>query len=173
MWNVLKPFSDVCCYEVLRTALYRELSGKSLLECLQGKLSEWVLTFWIVNCLWCCGIWKLVCCLQWYVAMTVLQLAAMLWTHWAWTLVEIQKHENSWYCSFAFLCCVVCICCDISEVCTASVIRMTEVGLCMECGVHCWEWCRCEPHYFQQSTLLLTLKGKFTKSLLHLHIPSC
>ena len=65
MGNVLKPFPDVCCCEVLRTALYRELSDKSLLECVQGKCCEWVLTVRIVNCLWCCGVWKLVavvCC---------------------------------------------------------------------------------------------------------------
>jgi len=40
MGNVLKAFPDVFFCEVVRTALYRELSDKSLLECLPGKSSE-------------------------------------------------------------------------------------------------------------------------------------
>jgi hypothetical protein len=40
MGNVLETFSDVFFCEVVRTALYRELSDKSLLECLQGESSE-------------------------------------------------------------------------------------------------------------------------------------
>ena len=51
MGNVLEPFPDVCCCEAVRTVLYKDLSDKSLLECVQGKCSESVLTFWIVNCL--------------------------------------------------------------------------------------------------------------------------
>jgi hypothetical protein len=40
MGNVLKAFPDVFFCEVVRTALYRDLSDKSLLECLPGKSSE-------------------------------------------------------------------------------------------------------------------------------------
>ena len=161
---------------VVRSALYRDLSDRSWLECVQGKSSESVLTFWIVNCLWGCRIWKLVCWLQRYVAVMVLQLAAMLWTHWAWTMVEIWKHENSWSCSFGFVCHVVGMCCDVSEECTASIFRVNECGLCVECEVHCCNWCSCESHYSQQSTSLLTSKVAFTISLLTylcLHIPIC
>jgi len=111
MGNVLETFTDVCCCEVLRSAVYRDWSDSSWLECVQGKCSEWVVTVWIVNCLWGCGVWKLVCWLQRYVAVTVLQLAAMLWTHWSWTVVKIWKHENWWSCSFGFVCCVVGVCC--------------------------------------------------------------
>jgi len=174
--NVLEPFTDVCCCEVVRCAVRRDWSDRSWLECVQGKCSESVLTFWIVNCLWGFRVWKLVCWLQWYVAVTVLQLAAMLWTHWTWTLVKIWKHENSWYCSLGFLCFVVGVYTDVSEVCAASIFRVNECGLCVECEVHCWDWCRCELHYSQQSTSLLTVKGALTISLLtclHLHIPTC
>ena len=118
----------------------------------------------------------MVCWLQRYVAVTVLWLAAMLWTHWTWTLVKIRKRENSWSCSFGFLWRVVGVCTDVSEVWAASIFRVNECGLCVECEVHCWDWCRREPHYSQQSTSLLTLKGAFTVSLLtclHLHIPTC
>jgi len=180
MGNVLETFTDVCCCDVVRSALYRDWSDSSLLECVQGKCSESVLTVLILNCLWGCGVWKLVCWLQWYVAVTVLQLAAMLWTHWALTVVKISKRENSWSCSFTFLCHVLCLCCVGSEVSTASIIRMNVCHLCVECvgallGLLLWTSLLSAVHLAVHFKRLFTV-SQFTMSTLtciHHHIPTC
>jgi hypothetical protein len=120
---------DVCCCEVVRSALYRDLSDKRLLECVQGKSSEWV--SYILDCEPSVGLRSLKVGLL--VVVTVLQLAALLWTHWAWTLVKIWKHENNWSWSFGFLCCVVGMCCNGSVEYTASILRVTMTfvfGMC-------------------------------------------
>jgi len=56
MGNMLETFPDVCFCELLRSAVYGDLSDKIWLECVQGKCSESVLTVWIVNCLWGCRV---------------------------------------------------------------------------------------------------------------------
>ena len=128
MGNVLELFPDVCCSEV---CIVQRLKWQEFVRMCARKVQR-VLTVWIVNCLWGCGVCKLVCWLHWYVAVTVLQLAAMLWTHWAWNLVKIWKYKNSWSCSFGFLCLVFGVCCDVSEECTAYIFRVT---MCFMCGM--------------------------------------
>ena len=119
-WCVLRRGSEVC--------IVQRLKWQEVVRMCARKV-QWVSN--ILDCEPSVGLRSLKVGLL--VVVTVLQLAALLWTHWAWTLVKIWKHENNWSWSFGFLCCVVGMCCNGSVEYTASILRVTMTfvfGMC-------------------------------------------